>query len=99
MGLISAGDEHNRRGDDALAGVDNVVKVVEDVLVFDADLDSHIARVQEVLHRCSSAGITLHPKKFVFGAFTVDYCGFTVGEHGYTISSRLVDALTKFQPH
>ena len=96
MGLISAGDEHNRRGDDALAGVDNVVKVVEDVLVFDADLDSHIARVQEVLHRCSRAGITLHPKKFVFGASTVDYCGFTVGEHGYTISSRLVDALTKF---
>ena len=96
MGLISAGDEHNRRGDDALAGVDNVVKVVEDVLVFDADLDSHIARVQEVLHRCSRAGITLHHKKFVFGASTVDYCGFTVGEHGYTISSRLVDALTKF---
>ena len=26
----------------------------------------------------------------------MDYCGFTVGEHGYTISSRLVDALTKF---
>ena len=96
MGLISAGDEHNRRGDDALAGVDNVVKVVEDVLVFNADLDSHIAGVQEVFHCCSHAGITLHPKKFVFEASTVDYCGFTVGENGYTIGSRLVDALTKF---
>ena len=29
MGLISAGDEHNRRGDEALAGLDNVQKVVE----------------------------------------------------------------------
>ena len=24
MGLISAGDEHNRRGDEALAGLDNI---------------------------------------------------------------------------
>ena len=29
--LVTAGDEHNRRGDEALAGVDNIQKVVEDV--------------------------------------------------------------------
>ena len=31
MGLVSAGDEHNRRGDEALLGIDNVAKIVEDV--------------------------------------------------------------------
>ena len=41
MGLVSAGDEHNRRGDDALAGLDNVQKVVEDVIVYDADFATH----------------------------------------------------------
>ena len=34
MGLISAGDKHNRRGEEALKGIENLVKVVEDVLVF-----------------------------------------------------------------
>ena len=39
MGLISAGDEHNRRGDEALAGLDQVEKVV-DVFIYDADFES-----------------------------------------------------------
>ena len=28
MRLISAGDEHNRRGDEALKGIENVVKII-----------------------------------------------------------------------
>lgn len=63
MGLISAGDEHNRRGDDALAG-----------LVIDFDYQTH--RVRDVSRRCSDYGITLHEKKFVFAAAEIDYCGF-----------------------
>ncbi|QQP34692.1 Uncharacterized protein FKW44_022666, partial [Caligus rogercresseyi] len=31
MGLISAGDEFNRRGDDAIAGIPNVKKIVEEI--------------------------------------------------------------------
>ena len=67
MGLISAGDEHNRRGDEALAGLENVQKVVEDVLIYDTDLEAHVGRVREVIRRCSEHGITLHPGKFVLG--------------------------------
>ena len=47
MGLISAGDEHNRRGDEALAGLENVQKVVEDVLINDTNLEAHVGRVRE----------------------------------------------------
>ena len=61
MGLISAGDEHNRRGDEALAGLDNVQKVVEDVIIYDTDLDTHVHRVREVIRRCSEHGITPPP--------------------------------------
>ena len=49
MGLISAGDEHNRRSDDAFAGMENVVKVVEDVLIFDADFNTHVQRVKSAI--------------------------------------------------
>ena len=44
MGLIFAGDEHNRRGDEALAGLDNAQKVAEDVIIYDTDLDTHVHR-------------------------------------------------------
>ena len=60
------GDEHNRRGDEALKGIENVVKVVEDVLIFDNDFDAHVERVGQVLLRCHEAGKTIHPKKICF---------------------------------
>ena len=50
MGLISAGNEHNRRGDEVLMGLENVLKVVEDVLVYDTDLEAHVGHVGEVIH-------------------------------------------------
>ena len=34
MGLISAGDEHNCLGEEPLKGVENLVKVVDDVLIY-----------------------------------------------------------------
>ena len=49
MGLISSGDDDNRRGDQILHGIGNMVKVVEDILIFDADLDTHIRRVRQVV--------------------------------------------------
>ena len=63
MGLISAGDEHNRRSDDALSGIRNMQKVVEDVFLYDKDLSSHVERVRKVLQCCADHGITLHRKK------------------------------------
>ena len=63
MGLISAGDEHNRRGNEVLAGVDNVRKVVEVVLFYNADWATHVQRVRDVLRRCAENGIMIHITK------------------------------------
>ena len=82
MGLVSAGDEHNRRGDDALAGLDNVQKVVEDVIVYDADFATHCIRIRQVFQRCAEHGITLNQRKFVFAQPEVHYCGFKVSRRG-----------------
>ena len=96
MGLISAGDEHNRRGDEALAGLGNVQKVVENVIIYDTDLDTHLHRVCEVIRRCFELGITLHPGKFVFGAPSASYCGFKVSADSYRVDDHLVKALSSF---
>ena len=49
IGLISAGHEHNRRTDEVLAGLENVTKIVEDILIYDEDLPTHVKRVREVI--------------------------------------------------
>lgn len=97
MGLISAGDEHNRRGDEALVGLDNVIKVVEDILIFDREPGpTHRKRVEDVLQRCANAGITLGKKKFIYSQPSVIWCGYHLSKEGYTVNPALVEALKDF---
>ncbi len=96
MGLINAGDEHNMRGDKAIEGIENVKKIVEDIIIYDKDFDTHIARVREVVKRCQEYGITLCRKKAHIAESQVEWCGYLLSEHGYTISPRMVEALSNF---
>ena len=64
MGLISAGDEHNRCSDDAFAGMKNVVKVVGRRAHLRQRLCyNHVERVKSAIIRCSEHGTTIHPPK------------------------------------
>lgn len=97
MGLMSAGDEHNHRGNDAIHGIDNVLKVTEDILILNEEPGkTHKNRVSEVLQRCREGGITLGRKKFVYSRLEVTWCGFRVNKHGYSVNPHLVSALKSF---
>ena len=76
QGLISTGGEFNWRTDSAFAGLPNFVKIVYDCLIHDTDLETHLSHVLVVLTRAREHGITLSAKKFVFGAESVDFCGY-----------------------
>ena len=84
MGLSSSGDEFCRHGNKALCGIDGVIKVVDDVLVHAPMLGKLEVRVRTVLAACPRAGITMSPKKFLFGATTATFVGFVVGPDSTT---------------
>ena len=52
MGFAATGDAFCQRGDAALQGVTNCVKVVDDILLHDEDYCAHLSRIYEVLTRC-----------------------------------------------
>ena len=97
MGLSISGDEYNRRGDDALQGTTNTVKVVDDILSYEADYQSHIYNVWEILKKCRDYGITLNPDKFKFASEEVNYCGYVLNNEGFTPESTKVKAITEFK--
>ena len=66
MGLSSTGDEFCRCEDIAIAGLSNVEKVMDDVIVFGDDAEQHVDAVRAVLLLCREYGITLNPDKFNF---------------------------------
>ncbi|XP_064089177.1 uncharacterized protein LOC135203373 [Macrobrachium nipponense] len=51
MGLISSGDEYNRRGDQALGDIPQTVKIVDDVLAYDYSYKDHLAHIIAILQR------------------------------------------------
>ena len=96
QGLISAGDEFNRRTDAAFSGLRDLIKIVDDALIFDNDLDEHVDHVRAVLQRAREHGITFSRKKFVFAASEVDFCGHVVNGDGFTVDSSKTAALQNF---
>ncbi len=76
--------------------MENIKEIVEDIVIYDKDLEVHLQRVTEVLERCKAAGITLHRKKAQFAQTSVEWCGYTLSKVGYFPREGLVDALTHF---
>ena len=96
QGLISAGDEFNRRTDCAFEQVPNFAKIVDDCLAYDANFGSHAEHVRQVLTCARQHGITISPKKFEFGVRKVDFCGFHITEEGFTVDDDKIAAINDF---
>ena len=96
QGLVSAGDEFNRRTDSAFDGLQNFFKIVDDGLVHNVSFDDHLVHVRAVLQRARAHGIILSAKKFTFAASTVEFCGFTVSSDGYTVDPAKTSAIQNF---
>ena len=42
MGLSSTGDEYSRRGENATSDFGNIARVMDDVLIYDKEIEEHI---------------------------------------------------------
>ena len=96
MGLVSSGDEYNRRGDAALGDVPQTCKVVDDILAYDTSYSAHLQHVWDILQRCEEHGMTLNPEKCSFAEAEVEFCGFKVNRTGYTADNKKVRAIAEF---
>ena len=96
MGLNATGDIYCREGDAALAGISNVTKVVDDILVATASFGENVARTLEVLNRCRQHKMTLHPRKLVFGRKELGFVGFLLSDKGVRSDPDKVRAIADF---
>lgn len=96
MGFAATGDAFCRRGDAALQGITNCVKVVDDVLIYDEELLPHLHRVHQVLARCRANGITLNADKFALATPAVKFCGFVLSAAGIAADPEKVRAIAEF---
>ena len=98
MGLNATGDIYCREGDIALAGISNVTKVVDDILVATSSFRENVVKVLEVLNRCRLHKITLHPRKLLFGRKSLGFVGFLLSEDGIQSDPEKIRAIADFPP-
>ena len=96
MGLVSSGDEFCRRVDEAISGIGQLSKVMDDLLAFDESYKEHMQRVYKVLMTCRRNNITLNADKFIFAASEVEWVGYKINEHGRTPTTDRIRALKDF---
>lgn len=96
MGFAATGDAYCLRGDTALQGMENCVKVVDDILLFDDNLPTHFQRIHQMLMRCREHGITLNKDKLAVAEPRVRFCGYHISATGISAGEDRVSAIRDF---
>ena len=82
--------------DEALQGIPQLQKIVDDCVIYDSDFSSHTRHVRDVLQRCADKGISLNKDKFVFASQEAEFCGYILSREGYRVNPRITDAIRQF---
>ncbi len=96
QGLCCSGDEYNRRQDEAFAGLNNFVRVVDDLLLFHGSFSDHIAGICAILQAARAARITFNPSKFEFAKSQLMWVGYRIKPGGYEVDPNKLRAISDF---
>lgn len=96
MGLVSAGDEYCRRTDAAMGDVSNMVKSVDDILVYGENLKDHLRDARALLTACRKNKITLSKKKLQIAVNQSQWGGYVISEKRVSADPAEVDAIANF---
>jgi ribonuclease HI len=97
FGLINAGNTFQRAMAIAFRGLLGKVIVVyfDDLTVFSKERGSHFDHLRQVLLRCRRFGISLNPKKTIFGVMEGKLLGHIVSPEGVKVDPERVVAIQR----
>ena len=81
--------------DEAFRGLDDFRRIVDDVVVFDSDLEKHMQHIRQILCRCEEK-ISLNHEKFQFCQRRAHSAGYTLTPLGYSINNDVTEAIAQF---
>ena len=98
FGLINAGNTFQRAMAIAFKGLLGKIIVVyfNDLTVFSKEWSSHFDHLRQVLLRCRRFGISLNPKKTIFGVMEGKLLGHIVSREGVKVDPERVVEIKKY---
>ena len=95
QGLNCSGDEYNRRQDTAFAGLQNLVRVVDDLL-YQKTFPDHVSGLCSILEAARHARITFRPGKFLFALPQLMWAGYQIRQGGFAVDPKKLRAIRDF---
>lgn len=80
-----------------LAGLEGVISVMDDIIVFGPDRETHNERLGKVLERLEAFDFVRNDKKCVFGVEELEFLGWNISKHGFKPTGDKVEAIRKFR--
>ena len=96
QGFLAAGDAYTRRFDEIISSLPNKVKVVDDCLLYDNNIEESFYHAWDFLTICANNGIVLNIDKFQFCQDTVEFAGLQLTKEGILPSSKILTAIRDF---
>uniref|UniRef100_A0A674EBM2 Gypsy retrotransposon integrase-like protein 1 n=1 Tax=Salmo trutta TaxID=8032 RepID=A0A674EBM2_SALTR len=98
FGIISAQDEFQRKIDEVYEGLDGVVAIVDDILVYGRTKEEHDRNLRAMLQRSRERGVRLNPEKSTVGATEVSYFGHLLTANGIKPDPQKISAIKEMEP-
>ena len=98
FGLSSAPEIFQRSMEKILDGLEGVVCMMDDVLVFGTDADEHWCRLRLVLERIQNSGMTLKKEKCEFGVTEIKFLGHIICLEGVKLDPDKAKTIMDISP-
>ena len=98
FGISSAPEHFQKRMSKILAGLDGVLCLMDDTLVFGEDKKGHDERLTAALRKIEAAGVTLNPSKCEFGKSQLKFLGHLIDQEGIRADTDKTSAITEMKP-
>ena len=98
FGICSALEVFQRQMNDILSGLPGVLCHVDDILVFGATTVEHDCRLNAVLERIKTAGITLNAEKCQFSQQRITFLGRVIDHNGISPDPKKTTAILAMKP-
>ena len=98
QGHCSAGDAFNGRVQQILSCVPRLVRIVDDMCLYDDTIEGAFWHAWDLLETCAKNGIVLNEPKLQFCCKSIKFAGLSVTAEAVQPSSELMSAISKFPP-
>ena len=93
QGYLASGDAYTRRYDEIIKEIPRKVKIVDDALLYDHNIEESFFHTFDYLHHCYMNGIAFNLEKFQFCSDIVEFGGLQIGPEGISPSQHILNAI------